>query len=167
MKKINENYDDYMQKYYHEDTPMKDILSGEQIISSSPIQRFFNRVFLGFKPLSDCVSDATENSFFKMGDGEVFTFNFRNSQYHLSVNFEFTTEEICNFCVFYQPIYYDGDESVDLFSPGDCMHIGDYVGKNAVETCKILQDTFEVLLKKLGFNKEWTTIQDNRLVRGN
>ena len=47
MKKINERFDDYMQKYFHEDTPLEDILSGEQMIGSNDI----GRSILGFQAI--------------------------------------------------------------------------------------------------------------------
>jgi len=166
MKKINEIYDDYMQKYFHEDTPIEDILSGEQMIGSNPFGRFFKKVFWDFKPLSDCIFASTSRKFFKMRD-DVFTFIFRNSEYHLSVSFQFDTPESCNFCVFYQPVDYDGEDAVDLFSPGDCIHIADFESKNLEETTKILKDTFEVLLKKLRFTQEYNSIQEWRKIRGN
>jgi len=165
MKK-NEAFDDYMQKYFHEDTPMSDLLSGEQIIGANSVGRFFKKIFWDFKPLSDCVYASTSQKFLKMRD-DVFTFIFRNSKYHLSVSFQFYGSEICDFCVFYQTTDYDGEEAVDLFSPGDCMHVADYEDMNANQTCKILSDTFEQLLKKLGFTSEYNSIQEWRKIRGN
>jgi len=166
MKKINERFDDYMQKFFHDDTPIEDILSGEQMIGANPIGLFFKKVFWEFKPLSDCVHDSTSQKFFKMQD-DVFTFIFRNGQYHLSVLFNFSSADSCDFCVFYQPIDYEGDMAIDLFSEGDFMHIADFENKNVDQTCKILKDTFEVLLQRLGFSKEWRSIQEWRSIRGN
>ena len=172
MKKINERFDDYMQKYFHEDTPLEDILSGEQMVGSNDIGRFFKKLFWDFKPLSDCVHASTSQKFFKMQD-DVFTFIFRNNEFHLSVSFDFIginssrTNGRCDFCVFYQPVDYDGEMAVDLFSPGECIHIGDFEDKNLEQTCKVLKDTFEVLLKKLGFTKEYNSIQEWRKIRAN
>lgn len=165
MKK-NEAFDDYMQKYFHEDTPMSDLLSGEQMIGANTVGRFFKKIFWDFKPLSDCVYASTSQKFLKMRE-EVFSFIFRNSEYHLSVSFQFDSEDVSDFCVFYQPVDYDGDLALDLFSPGEGMHIGDYENKNVEETCKILKDTFEQLLKKLGFTSEYNSIQEWRKIRGN
>lgn len=166
MKKINERFDDYMQKFFHDDTPIEDILSGQQMVGANPIGIFFKKLFWEFKPLSDCVHDSTSQKFFKMEE-DVFTFIFRNKQYHLSVSFAFQSSKICDFCVFYQPIDYEGDRAMDLFSEGDCMHIADFENKNVDQTCKILKDTFEVLLQRLGFSKEWRAIQEWRSIRGN
>lgn len=173
MKKINEIYDDYMQKYFHEDTPLEDILSGEQMVGSNEIGLFFKKLFWDFKPLSDCIHASTSQKFFKMQD-DVFTFIFRNNEFHLSVSFNFTQgkgfidrPDSCDFCVFYQPVDYDGEMAVDLFSPGECIHIGDFEDKNLEQSCKILKDTFEVLLKKLGFTKEYNSIQEWRKIRAN
>lgn len=166
MKKINERFDDYMQKFFHDDTPIEDILSGEQMIGGNSIGRFFKKVFWDFKPLSDCVHASTSRKFFKMQD-DVFTFIFRNNEFHLSVSFYFDRPDSCDFCVFYQPLDYDGEMAVDLFSPGECIHIADFENKNIEETCKILKDTFEVLLKNLGFTKEYNSIQEWKKIRGN
>jgi hypothetical protein len=165
MKK-NEAFDDFMQKYFHEETPISNILSGEQMIGGTPVGRFFKRIFWDFKPLSDCLYESTSQNYFKMTD-DVFTFIFRNSEYYLCVSFHFEVLDKCDFCVFYQTNDYSGEEVVDLFSPGDCMHLADYENKSSDEVCKILRDTFEQLLKKLGFEDELNKLKEWRKIRGN
>jgi len=167
--KLNELFDDEFQKNLNQDLS-KDDISDQDIDTNfrSPVAGFFKKLRYFIPVLNKCIDFEDENHFV-IQKNDVFLFIIRNGSYHVSVSIYFREKSKVDLCILYQESDYRGDVIIKDITTGDTeyCYLTDFDNVTIEETIDILKNNFLPLLKRLGFNEDYSSNKNKNIERFN
>jgi len=173
IKKLNELFDDEIQKNLNPDISKddlnKDIDNNFASVLSiqMPVSIFFKKLRYFVPVINRCIVE--DDNHFVTNDNDVFVFIIRNESFHVSVSIYFRSKSTIDMCILYQKSEYRGDVFIKDITTGetDYCYLEEFDNIDIDETINILNNNFLPLLKRLGFNEDYYLNRATNLERSN